>query len=63
MLLLDEFLSTSSCMGFGKSEKVDKTAKKVKRCRDKKQNKQMDKRGKKDTIKENKPTSVLDEFI
>ena len=64
MSLLDEFLSTSSCRGFGKSEKVDKTVKKVKSCRDKlKQNKQMDKTDKKDTIKEEKPTSVLDEFI
>ena len=61
--LLDEFLSNSSRRGFGKSEKVDKTAKKVKSCRDKKENKQMDKTGKKDTIKEKKPTSVLDEFI
>ena len=61
--LLDEFLSTSSCRGFGKSEKVDKTVKKVKSCRDKKQNKQMDKTDKNDTIKEKKPTSVLDEFI
>ena len=34
--LLDEFLSTSSSRGFGKSEKVDKTVKKVKSCRDKK---------------------------
>ena len=59
--LLDEFLSTSSCGGFGKSEKVDKTVMKVKSCRDKKQNKQMDKTDKKDTIKEKKPTSVLDE--
>ena len=63
MSLLDEFLSTSSCRGFGKSETVDKTVKRVKSCRDKKQNKQMDKTGKKDTIKEEKPTSVLDEFI
>ena len=61
--LLDEFLSTSSCRGFGKSEKVDKTMKKVKSCRDKKKNKQMDKTDKKDTSKEKKPTSVLDEFI
>ena len=61
--ILDEFLSTSSCRGFGKSEKVDKTVKKVKCCRDKKQNKQMDKTDKNDTIKEKKPTSVLDEFI
>ena len=61
--LLDEFFSTSSCRGFGKSEKVVKTVKKVKSCRDKKQNKQMDKTDKKDTIKEKKPTSVLDEFI
>ena len=59
MSLLDEFLSTSSCRGFGKSEKVDKTVKKVKSCRDKKQNKT----DKKDTIKEKKPTSVLDEYI
>ena len=61
--ILDEFLSTSSCRGFGKSEKVHKTVKKVKSCRDKKQNKQMDKTDKKNTIKEKKPTSVLDEFI
>ena len=60
---LDDFLSTSSCRGFGKSEKVDKTVKKVKSCRDKKQTKQMDKTDKKDTIKEKKPTSVLDELI
>ena len=60
---MDEFLSTSCCRDFGKSEKVDKTVKKVKSCRDKKQNKQMDKTDKKDTIKEKKPTSVLDEFI
>ena len=33
---LDEFLSTSSCRGFGKSENMDKTVKKVKSCRDKK---------------------------
>ena len=63
MSILDEFLSTSSCRGFGKSEKVDKTMKKVKSRRDKKQNKQIDKTGEKDTIKEKKPTSVLDEFI
>ena len=61
--LLDEFLSTGSCRGFGKSEKVHKTVKKVKSCGDKKQNKQMDKTDKNDTIKEKKPTSVLDEFI
>ena len=61
--LLDEFLSTGSCRGFGKSEKVDKTVKKVKSCREKKQNKQMDKTDKNDTIKEKKPSSVLDEFI
>ena len=63
MSVLDEFLSTSSCSGFGKSWKLDKTEKKVKSGRGKKQNKQMDKTGKKDTIKEKKPTSVLDEFI
>ena len=61
--LLDEFLSTGSCRGFGKSEKVDKTVKKVKSCRDKKQSKHVDKTDKNDTIKEKKPTSVLDEFI
>ena len=61
--LLDEFLSTGSCRGFGKSEKVDKTVKKVKSCGDKKENKQMDKKDKNDPIKEKKPTSVLDEFI
>ena len=59
--ILDEFLSTGSCRGFGKSEKVDKTV--IKSCRDKKQNKQMDKTDKNDTIKEKKSTSVLDEFI
>ena len=61
--LLDEFLSTGSCRGFGKSEKEDKTVKKVKSCRDEKQNKHVDKTDKNDTIKEKKPTSVLDEFI
>ena len=61
--LLDEFWSNSSRRGFGKSEKMDKTVKKVKSCSDKKQYKQMDKTDKKDTIKEKKPTSVLDEFI
>ena len=61
--LLDEILSTSSFRGFGENVKVDKTVKKVKSCRDKKQNKQMNKIDMKDTIKEKKPTSVLDEFI
>ena len=42
---------------------MGRTVEKVKRCRDKKQNKQMNKTDKKDTIKEKKPTSVLDEFI
>ena len=61
--LLDEFLSTSSCRGCGKSDTVDKTVEKVKSCGDKKQNKHVDKTGKKETVKEKIPTSVLDEFI
>ena len=61
--LLDEFLSTSSCRGCGKSDTVDKTVEKVTSCSEIKQNKHVDKTGKKGTMKEKKPTSVLDEFI
>ena len=63
MSLLDEFFSTSCCRGFGKSERVSKTGKKVKSCRDRTQNKETEKTDKKDTVMEKKPTSVLDDFI